>query len=102
MRKGIKAAALVAGLLGASAANAEVEAVSAARLLDVASGKYVDNPLVIVTDGRITSIGKKGDAVPAGANVVDLPGATLLPGPDRHARPSGQPGRDRRLYGPAI
>ena len=81
MVKGIKAAALLAGLLTAGAAHAaEVEAVSAARLLDVATGKYVDNPLVIVTDGRITSIGKKGDAVPAGAKVVDLPGATLLPG----------------------
>jgi imidazolonepropionase-like amidohydrolase len=81
MREGIKVAALVAGLLTAGVASAaEVEAISAARLLDVASGKYVDNPLVIVTDGRITSIGKKGDAVPAGAKVVDLPGATLLPG----------------------
>ena len=81
MRKGIVASALVLGLaLGSAASAAQVEAVSAARLLDVASGKYVDNPLVIVTDGRITSIGKKGDAVPAGAKVVDLPGATLLPG----------------------
>lgn len=84
MGKGIKAAALVAGLLVGSSAfaagAAEVEAVSAARLLDVATGKYVDNPLVIVTDGRITSIGKKGDAVPAGATAIDLPGATLLPG----------------------
>jgi imidazolonepropionase-like amidohydrolase len=85
MLKGIKAAALataatVAGLSLCGAASAEVTAVSAARLLDVASGKYVDDPLVIVTDGRITSVGKKGDAVPAGAKVVDLPGATLLPG----------------------
>ncbi|ENZ81278.1 MULTISPECIES: amidohydrolase family protein [Caulobacter] len=81
MRKGIVASALVLGLaLGSAASAAQVEAVSASRLLDVASGKYVDNPLVIVTDGRITSIGKKGDAVPAGAKVVDLPGATLLPG----------------------
>jgi imidazolonepropionase-like amidohydrolase len=85
MGKGIKIAALMAGaavgLATAGAAGAaEVKAVSAARLLDVASGKYVDNPQVIVTDGRITSIGKKGDAVPAGATVVDLPGATLLPG----------------------
>ena len=81
MRKGIVASALVLGLaLGSAASVAQVEAVSASRLLDVASGKYVDNPLVIVTDGRITSIGKKGDAVPAGAKVVDLPGATLLPG----------------------
>jgi imidazolonepropionase-like amidohydrolase len=81
MRKGIVASALVLGLaLGSAASAAQVEAVSAARLLDVASGKYVDNPLVIVTDGRITRIGQKGDAVPAGAKVVDLPGATLLPG----------------------
>ena len=85
MGEGIKAVALVAGLLGgalaASAASAaQVEAVSAARLLDVATGKYIDNPLVIVADGRISSIGKKGDAVPAGVTVVDLPGATLLPG----------------------
>jgi len=84
MGKGIKAAALVAGLLTGSSAfaagAAEVEAVSAARLLDVATGKYVDNPLVIVTDGRITSLGKKGDAVPTGATLIDLPGATLLPG----------------------
>ncbi len=85
MGKGIKIATLMAsaavGLAMAGAAGAaEVKAVSAARLLDVASGKYVDNPLVIVTDGRITSIGRKGDAVPAGAKVVDLPGATLLPG----------------------
>ncbi|AZS22384.1 MULTISPECIES: Xaa-Pro dipeptidase [unclassified Caulobacter] len=85
MGKGIKIATLMAsaavGLAVAGAAGAaEVKAVSAARLLDVASGKYVDNPLVIVTDGRITSIGRKGDAVPAGAKVVDLPGATLLPG----------------------
>lgn len=85
MGKGFKAA-LVAGVLAAGAAHAnqaeaaEIKAVSAARLLDVTTGKYVDNPLVIVTDGRITSIGKTGDAVPAGAKVVDLPGATLLPG----------------------
>ncbi|ADG09537.1 amidohydrolase family protein [Caulobacter segnis] len=83
MHQGIKtvAAGLLAGLLSAASAHAaEVAAVTAARLLDVASGKYVDNPLVIVTDGRITAVGKKGDAVPAGAKVVDLPGATLLPG----------------------
>ena len=76
MLTGIKAAALataaaVAGLSVCGAASAaEVAAVSAARLLDVASGKYVDNPLVIVTDGRITAVGKKGDAIPKGAKVV--------------------------------
>lgn len=83
MRGMSEAAALAAAmglLVGGGASAAEVTAVSAARLLDVASGKYVDKPLVIITDGRITSVGKKGDAVPKGAKVIDLPGATLLPG----------------------
>ena len=83
MRGMSEAAALAAAmglLVGGGASAAEVAAVSAARLLDVASGKYVDNPLVIVTDGRITAVGNKGDAVPAGAKVIDLPNATLLPG----------------------
>jgi len=82
MRVGIKALAIMGALCaGASAQAAQIEAVSAARLLDVASGKYVDNPMVIVTDGRITAVGKKGEvAVPAGAKTIDLPGATLLPG----------------------
>ena len=59
---------------------ADVEVVRAARLLDVATGKYLDNPQVVITDGRITAVGKAGDATPAGAKLVDLPGATLLPG----------------------
>jgi len=82
MRVGIKGLAFVAALGAAGSAQAaQIEAVSAARLLDVASGKYVDNPMVIVTDGRITAVGKKGEvAVPAGAKTIDLPGATLLPG----------------------
>jgi len=34
----------------------------------------------VITDGRVASVGKAGDAVPAGAERVDLPGVTLLPG----------------------
>jgi imidazolonepropionase-like amidohydrolase len=74
------AAALAATIAPQAARGAEVRVVRAARLLDVASGKYVDNPQVVVTDGRITAVGRAGDAVPAGAEVVELPGATLLPG----------------------
>jgi imidazolonepropionase-like amidohydrolase len=81
MRIGIKALMAASALCAASSAHAAVEAVSAARLLDVATGKYLDNPMVIVTDGRITAVGKRGEvAVPAGAETIDLPGATLLPG----------------------
>lgn len=72
-------AALAAGML-AGAAQAATVAVSADRLLDVASGRYVERPLVVIADGRIVSVGRQGDAAPAGAERVDLPGVTLLPG----------------------
>lgn len=72
--------AAVAATLLAGAAQAATVAVSADRLLDVTTGRYVERPLVVVTDGRITSVGRQGDAVPAGASRVDLPGVTLLPG----------------------
>ena len=74
------AAVCAAPLAPTLAWAADVEVVRAARLLDVATGKYVDNPQVVITDGRITAVGKAGDAMPAGAKIVDLPGATLLPG----------------------
>jgi imidazolonepropionase-like amidohydrolase len=80
-RKKLAALAFMATACAAPLAQAaDVEVVRAARLLDVATGKYVDNPQVVVTDGRITAVGKAGDTIPAGAKVVDLPGATLLPG----------------------
>ncbi len=82
MRAVLAAAAAAAILAGAApgAAEAKTVAVSAERLLDVKSGKYVDHPLVVITDGRIVSVGKAGDAAQAGAERVDLPGVTLLPG----------------------
>jgi imidazolonepropionase-like amidohydrolase len=79
-RKLAALAFMAAACVAPFAQAADVEVVRAARLLDVATGKYFDNPQVVVTDGRITAVGKAGDAVPAGAKLVDLPGATLLPG----------------------
>ncbi|THD55150.1 amidohydrolase family protein [Phenylobacterium sp.] len=77
-------AAALAGsvLVGALATGAEARtvAVSADRLLDVATGKYVEKPLVVIVDGRINAVEHQGDPVPAGAERVDLPGVTLLPG----------------------
>lgn len=75
----LAAVALVTAAL-AGGAQAKTVAVTAERLLDVKTGKYVDRPLVVITDGRIVSVGRAGDAVPADAERVDLPGVTLLPG----------------------
>jgi len=77
--RAIWGAAMAVAML-AGGAQAKTVAVTADRLLDVKSGKYVDKPLVVITDGRIATVGKAGDAVPAGAERVDLPGVTLLPG----------------------
>jgi imidazolonepropionase-like amidohydrolase len=59
---------------------ASVTVVRGARLLDVATGRYVADPQVVITDGRITAVGKSGDSVPTGAQVIDAQGRTLLPG----------------------
>jgi imidazolonepropionase-like amidohydrolase len=56
--------------------------VTADRLLDVRTGRYIDHPSVVVDDsGRISSV-LSGAAVklPAGSKRIDLPGETLLPG----------------------
>ncbi len=75
-------AAAVACLLAATTpAVAETLVVSAARMVDVERGRYVDNPVVVITDGRIVSVGTSVPAdLPADAERLDLPGMTLLPG----------------------
>ena len=75
---------LVAGAalaLAAAGAHAETLYLTAARMIDPAGGKAVDNPAVVITDDRITAVGT-ADAlpVPAGARRIELPGRTILPG----------------------
>ncbi len=53
-------------------------AVRAARMLDLASGQMVANPVVVIQGNRIVSLGQA--TVPKGARVVDLGDLTLLPG----------------------
>ena len=73
---------LIATLLAGTAAatDAKTVVVTAAHMVDVLAGKRVDDPQVTIVDGRITAVGRKGDAVPAGAERVDLGTRTLLPG----------------------
>ena len=66
--------------LAAFPAQAGTVAVTADRMIDVASGARVERPQVIITDGRITQVGRQGDVIPADAERVDLPGVTLTPG----------------------
>ncbi len=48
-------------------------------MLDVATGRTIDNPVVVVTDGHVVAAGS-GVAVPDGARRISLPGMTILPG----------------------
>jgi imidazolonepropionase-like amidohydrolase len=51
-------------------------------MVDVLAGRVVDNPVIVITDGRIASIGTRaGNAsVPADARRIDLGDMTILPG----------------------
>jgi imidazolonepropionase-like amidohydrolase len=71
----------VAALSTAAPASA-VTVVTADRMLDVSTGRYVDHPAILVgDDGRIQKIGDIASMqLPAGAKHIDLPGQTLLPG----------------------
>jgi imidazolonepropionase-like amidohydrolase len=85
-------AAAAALVLCASAARADVVVVTADRLLDVATGRYVPAPQITIQDGRVAAVASRGAPVPAGARRVDLPGVTLLPGLiDMHVHLTGDP-----------
>ena len=57
--------------------NPKVTVIHAAHMLDVKSGRTTDNATIVITGDKITGISVPP---PAGATVIDLPGATLVPG----------------------
>lgn len=63
----------------ASASEPATTVVHAGHLLDVKTGKMLDNVTVIIKGDRIASVAASG-ASPKGVQVIELPNATLLPG----------------------
>jgi imidazolonepropionase-like amidohydrolase len=57
----------------------KIVALRASRMLDVKSGSMVHDAVVLIQDEKITAAGASLK-IPAGAEVVDLGNATLLPG----------------------
>ena len=80
-------------------APAQNVVVTADRMIDVLSGRVVEEPVVVITDGRIVSVVGRGGArplIPEGARRIDLPGMTILPGLiDMHVHLDSSP-----YYGP--
>ncbi len=67
--------------------TAQTTVIRAARMLDVETGLLMNNPVVIVRDGRIEAVGGRA---PRGADLIDLGDVTLLPGLiDLHTHLSG-------------
>src|ERR1700741_701640 len=77
--KTILAAALAA--CAGAGAQAATTVVTADRMLDVLSGKWLERPAIVVVDGRIRAVLSQGAAaIPNEPARVDLPGQPLLPG----------------------
>ncbi len=69
----------------------KVTVVKAAHLIDPRSGTTIHNAIVIIDGDKVRSAGA-GLAIPAGAEVIDLKGATLMPGLiDVHTHITSQP-----------
>jgi imidazolonepropionase-like amidohydrolase len=90
--KGLGLAVAVAGALGAGAAAPETIYLTAARMVDPASGQVVADPAVVIMDDKVRAVGTAGAlAVPAGARRIDLAGETILPGLiDMHTHITGR------------
>ena len=91
----VAAAALVSTALPVRAQDTPV-VLRAARMLDVVSGRMIQDVRVVVEGDRITGVNPA--SLPAGANVIDLGDATLLPGfIDAHTHLAGEIGANMML-----
>lgn len=93
MKNRAAALAAISVLAAAAGASAKTVAVTADRMIDVLTGKVIAHPVVVIRDERITAVGVQGQLqIPAGAERVDLPGRTLLPGLiDMHVHLTSEP-----------
>ena len=91
---------LIAALAAPAFAQAEKEdakekvtAIRAGKLVDVVVGKVLNDQTIVISGERITAVGPGASTgVPAGAELIDLSRATVLPGLiDVHTHLTGNP-----------
>jgi imidazolonepropionase-like amidohydrolase len=84
-------AAAVAALVSAPVAAAQV-LITADRMVDVLTGRTVEQPAILVEDGRIVKIGTQATLTLLDGKRIDLKGLTLVPGfIDMHVHLTGDP-----------
>ncbi|HTI43428.1 MAG TPA: amidohydrolase family protein [Vicinamibacterales bacterium] len=72
---------VVLGAAFAQSAHAQTVAIRAGRLFDPKSGADLQNRVIVVSGDRIADVGPASTVkIPAGARVIDLSFATVLPG----------------------
>ena len=69
--------AFLVGILAVSSASAQTYVLKAARMFDGKADHAVSPGMVVISGDKITAV---GGSIPAGAKVIDLGDATLLPG----------------------
>lgn len=84
----------------AQAPSPRIVVVQAGRLFDGKSDRLLTNQVVVIEGDRIRQVGPRGSVqVPAGATVIDLSRATVLPGLiDAHTHMLLHPGDAKRPY----
>src|SRR6266404_2652583 len=87
---------LVSGVSLAQSPAKETVLIKAGRLVDVRSGRVLTDQAILIEGGRIKQVGSaQSIQAPAGARVIDLSNATVLPGLiDCHTHLTLEPGQN--------
>ncbi len=85
MRRTITALLTILGLLtvigGSASANEGSIAFVGARIIDGTRAAPIEEGVVVITDGRVRTVGPRSDVtIPAGAQIIDVSGKTIMPG----------------------